>query len=54
MGVACWAVIRVSPSRSINVLAGVPVGAAVFYGIASALHIPELADLRDALLRKLR
>jgi len=54
MGLACEAVVRVSPSRAIDILAGVPVGVLVFFGVASALHIPELADARDAVLRKLR
>jgi len=54
MGLACEAVVRISPSRAINVLAGVPVGVVVFYGVASALRVPELADVRDTFLRKLR
>ena len=52
MGVACWAVVHVSPSRAMNVLAGVPVGAAVFYGVASALRVPELAEAQAAVLGK--
>jgi putative peptidoglycan lipid II flippase len=54
MGAACWAIVHVSPSRALTVLAGVPAGAAVFYATASALRIPELADVQAAVLRKLR
>jgi putative peptidoglycan lipid II flippase len=45
MGLACLAVVHVSPSRAVNVLAGVPVSGAVFCLAASALRIPELADV---------
>jgi len=53
MGVACEAVVQLSPSRAVNLLAGIPIGALVFYFIASALRIPELTDARDTILRKL-
>ena len=52
MGVACQAVVYLSPSRAVDVLAGIPIGAMVFYVIASALRIPELTDARDTILRK--
>lgn len=54
MALACLAVVRLSPSRAWNILAGVPVGAAVFYFCASALGIPQLTEARQALLRKFR
>jgi putative peptidoglycan lipid II flippase len=54
MGIVCALVVHFSPSRAINVLAGIPLGAVVFYAVAAALHIPELADARDTVLRKLR
>jgi putative peptidoglycan lipid II flippase len=54
MGAVILTVVHFSTSRAVDVLAGIPIGAAVFYSIASWLHIPELADARDALLRKLR
>jgi putative peptidoglycan lipid II flippase len=52
MGAACGAVVQVSPSRTINVLAGVPVGIAVFCAVASALRVPELAEAQASVLRK--
>jgi putative peptidoglycan lipid II flippase len=53
MGVVCLAIVHFSNSRAVNVLAGVPVSAVVFYSVASRLRIPELADAREALLAKL-
>lgn len=53
MGAACWAVVHVSHSRALNVLAGVPVGVGVFYAIASALRIPEVAEVQATVARKL-
>jgi putative peptidoglycan lipid II flippase len=53
MGLVCLLVVRISPSRAIDVLAGIPVSAVVFYLAASALRVPELADVRATLLRKL-
>ena len=41
-------------ARIVDVAAGVPVGALVFYATASALGIDELAEAREAVLRKLR
>lgn len=41
-------------ARIVDVVAGVPAGALVYYGAASALGIAELDDARDAVLRKLR
>jgi putative peptidoglycan lipid II flippase len=41
-------------ARSIDVVAGVPIGALVFYAVASALRIAEIAEAREALLRKIR
>ena len=43
MGAACLAVVHFSNSRALNVLAGVPIGAAVFYAAASWLRVRELA-----------
>jgi putative peptidoglycan lipid II flippase len=54
MGLACEAVVRVTSSRAIQLVAGVPMGALVFFGVASALQIPELAEARDAVLKRLR
>jgi putative peptidoglycan lipid II flippase len=54
MGLVCEAIVSVSPSRAVNILCGVPAGILVFYGVASALHIPELAEVRDTILRKVR
>jgi hypothetical protein len=54
MGLVCAAVARLSPSRAVNILAGVPLGAAVFYICAAGLGLRELTDARDALLKKLR
>jgi len=44
----------VGHARIANVVLGVPAGALVFYAAASALGIAELADARDAVLRKVR
>ena len=41
-------------ARVADVVFGVPVGAGVFYATASALGIAELAEAREAVLRKLR
>ena len=43
MGLVCLAVVHYSHSRVFNVLAGVPIGAAVFYAVASWLRVRELA-----------
>jgi putative peptidoglycan lipid II flippase len=60
MGLACRAVVIAAQSvlsgagmaRIASVVVGIPVGAAVFYAVAAALRIPELADTRDTVLRK--
>jgi putative peptidoglycan lipid II flippase len=52
MGAVCLALVHVSPSRLFNVAVGIPLGAVVFYATASLLQISELADARQALLRK--
>jgi len=52
MGAVCLALVHVSPSRLFNVAVGIPLGAAVFYATASLLQVSELADARQALLRK--
>jgi putative peptidoglycan lipid II flippase len=54
MGVVCLLVVHSSHSRAVHLLLGIPVGAAVFYGAASALHVPELAETRETVLRKFR
>ncbi len=52
MGLACGAVVRFSHSRALNLIAGIPLGVAVFFVAASLLRVPELAGLREAALRK--
>lgn len=62
MGAAVYAVTSASHSffqsiklaRIADVAVGVPVGAIVFYAIASVLGIAEMAEAREAVLRKLR
>jgi putative peptidoglycan lipid II flippase len=44
----------VPSARIADVVLGVPAGAIVFYATASALGIDEIAEARDAVLRKLR
>jgi len=44
----------VRSARIADVVLGVPVGALVFYAVASALKIEEIAEAKDALRRKLR
>jgi putative peptidoglycan lipid II flippase len=51
MGVACLAIVHFSQSRTVTVLAGIPVGAAVFYAVASGLRVPELGELRKLVKR---
>jgi putative peptidoglycan lipid II flippase len=53
MGAVCYGLVRISPSRALNVIAGIPLGALVFYATASALRIPELAEVKATVLRKL-
>jgi hypothetical protein len=53
MGAVCYGLVRISPSRALNVIAGIPLGALVFYATASALRIPELAEVRTTVLTKL-
>ena len=62
MGVFCRGVVMASHAflgegalaRVADVAAGVPVGAFSFYGMAAALKVPELANARAQVLRKLR
>lgn len=54
MGAAVYGVTALRLPRAFNILLGVPIGAAIFYFTASALGIPELAEARDAALRKFR
>jgi putative peptidoglycan lipid II flippase len=54
MGAAVYGITALQLPRALNILLGVPVGAAIFYFTASALDIPELAEARDAALRKFR
>jgi putative peptidoglycan lipid II flippase len=62
MGAAVWAVSAASHAwiasirlaRVADIGLGVPAGALVFYLTASALRVAELADARDAVLRKIR
>ena len=61
MGLVCRAVVvashalPISPllSRIADVSIGIPAGAAVFYAVAAALHIPGLQEAREALAGKL-
>jgi len=52
MGLVCLGVLRVLPGPAASLLAGVPLGALVYYGVASVLGIRELDRVRDALLRR--
>ena len=54
MGLACLLVLRATHSRTLHILAGIPLGAAVYYAAASAFRVPELAETRDTVMRKLR
>jgi putative peptidoglycan lipid II flippase len=62
MGLLCQGVVMAShallgaPSiaRAADIVIGVPVGALSFYGMAAALKVPELANARAQVLRKLR
>ena len=62
MGLLCRGVVMAShallgtPSiaRAADIVIGVPVGALSFYGMAAALKVPELANARAQVLRKLR
>jgi putative peptidoglycan lipid II flippase len=62
MGLLCRGVVMAShallgtPSiaRAADIVIGVPVGALSFYGMAAALKVPELANARTQVLRKLR
>jgi hypothetical protein len=60
MGLVCRTVVIAAQAvlsgagmaRIVSVVIGIPVGAAVFYAVAAALRVPELADTRDTVLRK--
>jgi hypothetical protein len=52
MGVVCMAVLRVTHSRWMNLIVGIPVGGAVFYLAASLLRVREVGELREMVLRK--
>jgi putative peptidoglycan lipid II flippase len=62
MGVLCRAVVIASHAllaapamaRTVDILIGVPVGVGSFYAAAAALKVPELANTRAEVLRKLR
>ena len=54
MGLACWTIVHSSTSRALNILLGAPAGVAVFFMVASVLRVPELADAREAVLRRFR
>jgi putative peptidoglycan lipid II flippase len=53
MGAVCMAVLRMTHSRWMNLLVGVPVGGMVFYLAASLLRVREVGELREMVLRKL-
>jgi putative peptidoglycan lipid II flippase len=52
MGAVCMAVLRVTHSRWMNLMVGIPVGGAVFYLTASLLRVREVGELREMVLRK--
>jgi putative peptidoglycan lipid II flippase len=52
MGAVCMAVLRVTHSRWMNLMVGIPVGGAVFYLAASLLRVREVGELREMVLRK--
>lgn len=54
MGAAVYGITDLRLPRVLNIILGVPIGAAIFYFTAAALHIPELAEARNAALRKFR
>jgi putative peptidoglycan lipid II flippase len=54
MGLVCLPLVRLSHSRILNVLLGIPLGAGVFYAAALMLRIPEFAETRSAVMGKLR
>jgi putative peptidoglycan lipid II flippase len=54
MGAVCLVVVRLVGSRWLNLAVGLPVGALVFYGVASLMRVREIADVRDAVVRKFR
>ncbi len=52
MGCACYGIVRLVPGAVASLVLGIPVGAAVYYVTASALGIPELARVRETVLRR--
>ncbi len=61
MGGVCYAVVSGShwllqetTARLVDVVAGVPAGAASFYLAAAVLRVPELAEARESVLRRFR
>ncbi|MDP9170030.1 MAG: murein biosynthesis integral membrane protein MurJ [Acidobacteriota bacterium] len=54
MGAVCLPIVHFLHSRVLNVLIGIPAGAVVYYAVASALNIEDLAETRAAVLRKFR
>ena len=54
MGAVCLVVVRLVGLRWLNLAVGLPVGALVFYGVASLMRVREIADVRDAVVRKFR
>jgi putative peptidoglycan lipid II flippase len=50
MGLVCAVFIRLTSFRTLHIALGIPLGAAVYYGIVSMLRIPELAEAREAIL----
>jgi putative peptidoglycan lipid II flippase len=61
MGAACYALVHYTATaipgvklrRAVNLSAGIPLGALVWFSVASALRIPELAEARTLILRRL-
>ena len=52
--IACLAVVRLTPSAGLRTALGIPLGAAVYYAVASLLRIPEITNIREALVAKFR
>lgn len=54
MGAVCLVIVRISDSRVLNVVLGIPAGGLAYYAAASALGIPALAEVRDSIAGKFR
>ncbi len=54
MCLACLVVVRLTASNGLRAAVGIPLGAAVYYAVASLLRIPEVSNVRQAFLAKIR